>query len=102
MARIIKLIGFLILIGFGVYVYALLDQTQSVANLCDSYPAGSQIENLEKLEKSYGLKLIGPIDIGNKPGTQKAIFCAVLSMCDTSCTIEFQNGRVTHSNYSNI
>ncbi len=102
MARTIKFISLLMVIGIGFYIYSLLSQVRGAADLCDSYPVGSQIENLEKLESVYGLTLMGPIEVKDKPGVQEAIFCAALTMCDTFCSLEIQNGRVTQSNYSNL
>ncbi len=97
-----KLIGLLIVFGIGFYIYSLSAQQRAAADLCEQNPAGSRIVSLTKLERSYGLKLMGPMDIKDKPGTQRAIFCAALTMCDTSCTLEIQDGRVTRSDYSKL
>ncbi len=60
------------------------------------------VGDLKEIENNYSVKLMGPFDVKDKPGTQQAIFCAVLTMCDTSCSVEFQNNRVIKAGVSKL
>lgn len=100
MARAIIKLGLLIVCGLGVYISVLVAQTRAAANLCDSYPGGSRIEDLATLEGTFFLTQMGPIDDPNISGTQKVIFCASLTMCDTSCSLEIEDGVVKLARHS--
>lgn len=100
MARSIIKSGLLITCGVGVYVSVLVAQTRAAAKLCDSYPVGSGIEDLATLEGTFFLTQMGPTDDPDSPGTKRVIFCASLTMCDTSCSLEVENGLVKFARHS--
>ena len=70
--------------------------------MCSLFPEGTAVGDLKEIENNYSVKLMGPFDVKDKQGTQQAIFCAVLTMCDTSCSLEFQNNRVIKAEVSNL
>ena len=100
--RLLTQVGILLVVGVGFYVYSLLSQSQAAADLCDNHPVGSALENLEELEGSHSLTAVGPIELQDAPGTTQVIFCAALTMCDTSCRLTVQNGQVTAADYTNL
>lgn len=102
MIRLIKQLALLAIFGAGLYTFLVLAQGRAAAKLCENYPVGSRIESLEDLEGTFFLKRMGPLPVPEKPGTEKVIFCAVSTMCDTSCSLEIENGRVTHVSHSSL
>ncbi|MDX1402178.1 MAG: hypothetical protein R3245_09670 [Kiloniellales bacterium] len=97
MARTPRKLGYLLIAGaIAVYIAVLMAQGRAAAKLCDSYPAGSRIEDVENIEGTYLLTRMGPFEDPENPGTGKVIFCASLTMCDTSCSIELED-RVVRS-----
>lgn len=94
--------GLLIVVGIGAYVFAINDQISDVAQVCSLFPEGADLGDLNEIESNYSVKLMGPFDIQHKPGAQQAIFCAVLTMCDASCWVEFQNNTVIRSEASSL
>jgi hypothetical protein len=100
MIRSIGKITLFMLLGLGVYAIFTFVQGRAVANLCDNYPSGSRIENIEELEGTFFLTRMGPLPDPEKPGVETLIFCASLTMCDTSCNLEIEKGRVTQARHS--
>lgn len=101
MARAIGKTGLVsVAVGIAVYVLILLAQGQAAANLCNNYPAGSRIDDLGKLEGTFLLTQMGPLEDPGKPGAQKIIFCASLTMCDTSCSLEIEDRVVKSARFS--
>lgn len=100
MIRSIGKIALFIFLGLGIYAFFTFAQGRAVANLCDNYPTGSRIENIEELEGTFLLTRMGPLPDPEKPGVETVIFCASLTMCDTSCNLEIENGRVTEARHS--
>ena len=92
--------GLVLVGGVVVYVLILIAQTHAAANLCDSYAVGSTIENLENLDDTFLLTRMGPLDVPENPGTQRVIFCAGLTMCDTSCSLEIKDRVVKIAKFS--
>ena len=90
----------LIAVGIAVYISVLIAQSRAAANLCERYPVGSHIEDLEGLEGTFFLTRMGPINDSNIPGRQKVIYCAALTMCDESCSLEVEDGLVKRAKYS--
>ena len=80
----------------------LFVQPHAAAELCESYPAGTAVTNLDDLEGTYLLSRMGPIDTFHRDKEQEVRFCANLHMCDVSCTIKFKDGRVTEAKYISI
>lgn len=102
MIKTVSALGLLIAIGIGAYVYAVNDQITDIEEVCSLFPAGADIGDLKALENRYSVKLMGPFDVDNKPGAQQALFCAVLTMCDTSCWVEYQHNRVIRAQVSDL
>ena len=91
----------LIVMGIAAYIWMLNAQEQAAAELCARYPVGSRIENLANLEGTSRLKQMGPVKDPNNPGTGSVIFCAGLTMCDTSCSIEIEDNIVKSARFTN-
>ena len=94
--------GLLIAIGIGAYVFAMNEQITDVAQVCSLFPEGAYVGDLNEIESNYSVKLMGPFDVEDKPGAQQAIFCAVLTMCDASCWVEYRNSVVIRSEASSL
>jgi hypothetical protein len=92
----------LIIIGIGAYIYSINKQISDTEVVCSLFPEGTAVGDLKEIENKYSVKLMGPFDLKDRPGTQQAIFCAVLTMCDTFCSVEFQNNRVTKAGVSKL
>ena len=95
MARAISKTGLLLACGIAIYVALFLVQTRAAGNLCNRYPAGTRVNEIETLEDTVFLTKMGPFVDRDDPGAQKVIFCAALTMCDTSCSLEIKDGVVT-------
>lgn len=95
-------IGLLFICAIGIYIFFLVAQTRVTVNLCDSYPAGSQIEDIDSLKGTFLLTQMGPLEDHSRPGTYEVIFCANMTMCDTSCRFEVENQVVKRAIYSAI
>jgi hypothetical protein len=100
--RLLTQVGILLVVGVGFYVFSLRNQSQAAADLCDNHPVGSAVENLEELEGTSSLTPVGPIELHDAPGTTQVIFCAALTMCDTSCRLRVENGRVIAADFSSL
>lgn len=92
--------GLILVCVIAVYISVLTAQSRAAANLCENHPVGSRIKNFENLEGTFALTQMGPIDDPGKPGAQKVIFCAALTMCDTSCSLEIEDGLVVRASFS--
>jgi hypothetical protein len=102
MMKTLSAFGLLMVMGIGAYVYSINDQISDVEEVCSLFPEGAVVGDLKAIENSYSVKLMGPFGVKDKPGTQQAIYCAVLTMCDTSCSVEFQNNRVIKAEVSKL
>lgn len=102
MARAGGKIGLLLAAGIVTYVAVLMAQNHAAENLCNNYSVGSSIEDLEKLDGTFFLTRMGPLDVREDPGTQRVIFCAGLTMCDTSCSLEIKNRVVKVAKFSDF
>jgi len=102
MIKTLSTVGLLTAIGIGAYVYSINDQISDIKEVCSLFTEGTDVGDLRDIENKYSVKLMGPFDVKDKPGTQQALFCAVLTMCDTSCWVEYQNNRVIKAEVSNL
>jgi len=100
--RLLTQVGILLVVGTGFYAFSLFSQSQAAADLCANHPVGSALENLEELEGTDSLTPVGPIELHDAPGTTQVIFCAALTMCDTSCRLRVENGRVIAADFSSL
>lgn len=102
MKKAVSTAGVLIVAGLGAYVYALNDQISDIREVCSLFAEGAPKGDLFEIETEYSVRLMGLSKVNDKPGTERAIFCATLTMCDTSCSVEIQNDRVTKTFVSNM
>ena len=77
-------VGLLVVGGVAAYVMLTMAQSRAAANLCEKNPAGTRIADPESLDGTWLLDLRGPIGDPERPGTEKLIFCAGMTMCDVS------------------
>jgi hypothetical protein len=101
MIRASSMTWLLAVAGIAIYVSILIAQSRAAGDLCERYPAGSFIEDLENVDGSFLLSRMGPIRDRDNPDTTKLIFCAPLTMCDTSCSLEIQDRVVKRAVFSN-
>ena len=95
-------IGLLVLIGIAAYTGFSIAQSRVANKLCDRYTVGSTIEDPSDLDGTLLLTRMGPFDVQEKPGTQRVMYCAGLTMCDSSCTLEIRDHVVTDARTSNL
>lgn len=92
-------IGLILIVGLGFYLYVMWQQSVAIETLCESHGVGATLGNGADLAEQHGVQLMGPIDIDDKPGTQRLIFCAPLTLCDVSCTLDVSDNVVTLSEF---
>jgi hypothetical protein len=102
MKKTSRVFGSLIVIGVGFAIYSLSKQISDVAKVCALFAEGAAVGDLGGIEDRFSVQLMGPFEVSGKPGTQQVVFCAALTMCDTSCSVEFKNDKVTKSGVSNL
>ncbi len=92
--------GPLVAAGIAIYILVMVAQSRAAAELCENHPVGSQIDSIEDIEGSLFLNRMGPLPDSDQPGAQFAIFCASLTMCDTSCSLTVKDGLVVEADFS--
>ena len=100
MVRAGSKIGLLLVGGIVAYILVLIAQGHAAEDLCDKYAVGSTIEDLENLDGTFLLTRKGPMDVREDPGTQRVIFCAALTVCDTSCSLDIKDRVVKNARFS--
>jgi hypothetical protein len=88
-----------VIAGIAIYISVHVAQTRAAANLCNRYSVGTRIEDVESLEGTFFLTRMGHID-PNIMAVQSVIFCAGMTMCDTSCRLEIEDRVVKTAKYS--
>jgi hypothetical protein len=91
--------GPLVLAGIVIYIFTLVAQGRAAVSLCDRYSVGTQIEDVENLDGTFFLTRMGPLPDTNNPAVQSVIFCANMTMCDTSCSLEIEDKVVKSARY---
>jgi hypothetical protein len=86
--------GLLLAMGVVVYVVLLLAQERAAEEVCAAHPPGTQVTDARNLPKSLLLSPRGPLTDPRRPSVERVIYCAALTMCDTSCSLEIENGVV--------
>ena len=86
--------------AIGLFVLVSFGQGWAAAKLCENHSVGTRIDNLEDIEGSLFLSAMGPLPDRDQPGAQDVIFCASLTMCDTSCSLKIKDGLVVEAKYS--
>ena len=92
--------GPIVAAGIAIYVLIMVVQSRAAADLCENHPVGSPIGNIEDMEGSFFLRRMGPLPDYDQPGAQWVIFCASLTMCDTSCHLTVKDGLVVEADFS--
>lgn len=92
--------GPIVAIGIATYVLVMVAQTRAAENLCNKYSVGSVIGDIENLEGTFFLTRMASLPDPKNPAAQSVIFCASMTMCDTSCRLEIEDEVVTNSRYS--
>ena len=90
-------LGIFIVIGL---FYMFTAPGKAAADLCEKHPVGSPMNNIEDMDVSFFLSRMGPIPDPDQPRAQYAIFCAVSTMCDTSCRLTVKDGLVVEARFS--
>ena len=93
------IITMLLLTAIGYYVYSINAQVESVKSLCAQYKEGSTAEGIAENAKKHSIEFRGPYEIKELPGVKRVILCAHLSMCDTSCEIQYKDNKVIKNNF---
>lgn len=91
--------GMVLLAAIGLYVFLISASGRAAADLCGSHPVGFAIDDFEAMEGSFLLKRMGPVPDPDRPGARYAIFCASLTMCDTSCRLAVKDGVVVEARF---
>ncbi len=92
--------GPIVLAGIAIYVLTMVAQGRAAASLCDRYSVGTRIEDVENLDGTFFLTRMGPLPDPDNPAAQSVIFCANMTMCDTSCRLEIEDHVVKSAHYS--
>ena len=92
----------LLTLGVGIYISCLNGRISDINEVCSLFPEGAAPGDWKGIENRYSVKLMGPVEVPDKPGVERVIFCAHLTMCDTSCNIEYQDNNVTKSGVSKL
>ena len=92
----------LLMLGVGIYIFCLNDQNSDIDEVYSLFPEGAAPGDWKGIEDRYSVKPMGPVEVPDKPGVEQVIFCAYLTMCDTSCNIEYQDKKVTKSGVSKL
>ena len=92
--------GPLVAAGIAIYILVMVAQSRAAANLCDRYSVGTRIEDIENLDGTFFLTRMGPMPDPNNPAAQSVIFCASMTLCDTSCRFEIEDQVVKSARYS--
>ena len=95
-------ITLVILCAMGLYVSVLLAQSGAAEDLCRHYPVGSAIDDLANLEGTFFLSRMGPVPDPEQAGAQYVVFCAGLSMCETSCGLKIKDNLVVEAIFSSL
>ena len=93
--------GFLLIVVlfFVGLVFLEVRGNKVARNLCDSHPVGSDLVSLENIDVPWSFTRLGPVEDPKHPGVTKVTFCTTHSMCDTSCVLEHENGKIISSEY---
>jgi hypothetical protein len=98
----VRVVGILIVLGVGYYVYSMHAQSRDVEELCSTYVKGTRADEILEVAQDYSGQLMGPIESTNKDDTYSFIYCAPVTMCDVSCSIEVEDGVVTKSDFRSL
>jgi len=101
MKMIGSVLGLLVL-GLGFYIYSMQAQTRDVAEFCSTFPEGSRAESLFAVAQSFSGTLMASDKFADYPGPQQFVYCAPITMCDVSCSLEIKEGVVIKSEYRSL
>jgi hypothetical protein len=86
----------------GLFIFIAFASHRAAANLCKNHPVGSPMTNIEDLEGTLFLTRMGPHPNFDQPGVRDVMFCASLSMCDTSCSFKVRDGLVIEATFTAV
>lgn len=92
-----KLIIIVLLGGIAFYTYTLNKQMSDVEAICLRYPVGASADGLLNIKHEYSTQYTGSYDIKDNPGARRATFCATLTLCDVSCSLEYKDNVIIKS-----
>lgn len=95
------LICLVLVIGLGYNIYLSLGQTQDITDICNRYSPDTTIDGLLQVQNNYDITMKGPYGTQQDTKGQKIIFCADLTLCETSCEIYYKADRVIQSHCRN-
>jgi hypothetical protein len=72
----VRVVGILIVLGVGYYVYSMHAQSRDVEELCSTYVKGTRADEILEVAQDYSGQLMGPIESTNKDDTYSFIYCA--------------------------
>jgi len=97
--RIRVIVGVVLLGGVAAYFFSIERQIHAAEALCDAYPAGSRIGNIDAIDGASSLARRGPMPVTGKAESDLFIYCAGLTLCEYSCMLEIESGLVTAATF---
>ena len=91
--------GIVLLLGIAWYVYAINAQTDDVEAFCSRFEPGQAAPDPEPIALEYSGTLMGPAMPKPRAGKYSFVYCAPLTMCDVSCSVEVENGLISKSDF---
>jgi hypothetical protein len=83
--------------GIGLYVYSINKQIDDIENICSLYPVNAPSRGISDIATKYSVKYMGSFEVEENTGIMRATFCAPLTMCDTSCSLEYKDNKIIKS-----
>ena len=97
-----EIVGLLLVTAVASYAAWNTVQSHNAEKLCDSYPVGTRVRDLQKLPDNFFISRMGPYPINGNPTRQKVILCESMTMCDNSCSLEIEDGIVKSASFSSL
>lgn len=89
------IVGLLLVIGIGFYVFRFSNQIKSVRRVCDTFPVGSDISDFQEIVRDLPIKSGGPLE--SDDNRQFYYACSPYSLCEISCDIKVKNNIVVEA-----
>ncbi len=86
--------GLLLFAGVVLYLALVLAQERAAEALCAANPPGTAVSDVMAHPGTFLLSPRGPLSDPHRPDVERVIYCAALTLCDTSCRLEFRHGVV--------
>ncbi len=95
-----NLLGVILLVGVGLYLYGMGSQIDNVEALCEAHPPGIDFSAVQRFAEAHRLESNGPFTDTDLDGKERYIYCATLTSCAHACAIETDLQIVTSAVYS--